>query len=145
MSNFELLSTKIPFYVPLEIKLHKSDDFLRIRETFTRIGVGSFSKKTLWQTCHIHHHKGKYYILHFLEMLIMDGHNVKIGPEDIKRRNSVANLIEQWGLCKITSTIGELSSQKLRIIPFKEKNEWSLNSKYSSFNPLNQSLHPEDD
>lgn len=133
MSIFDPLNKKIPYYAPLEIKLHKSDDFLRIRETLTRVGVGSFKKKTLWQTCHIVHCKGKYYILHFLEMLIMDNFNVKIGPEDIRRRNSVALLLKQWGLCEIKSNIGEPSTQKLRIIPYKEKNQWTLLSKYHKF------------
>lgn len=135
MSIFNNLIKKIPFYVPLEIKINKSDDFLRIRETLTRIGVGSFGKKTLWQTCHIVHYKGKYYILHFLEMLTMDGHNVKICPEDIKRRNSVAKLIQDWGLCEIKCNLGACSDQKMRIISHKEKNEWVLMSKYHSFDP----------
>lgn len=133
MSIFDNLTKKIPYYTPLEIKLHKSDDFLRIRETLTRVGVGSFKKKTLWQTCHIVHEKGKYYIFHFLEMLIIDNFNVKIGPEDIRRRNSVAQLLSQWGLCDIKSTLGECSHQKLRIIPYKEKSEWLLLSKYHKF------------
>lgn len=133
MSIFAPLYSKIPYYTPLEIKIKRSDDFLRIRETLTRIGVGSFKKKTLWQTCHIVHEKGKYYILHFLEMLIMDGQNLRISPEDIKRRNSVVKLLEQWGLCEIKSNLGTCSDQKLRIIAHKEKHEWSLLSKYHSF------------
>lgn len=135
MSIFNNLVKKIPFYTPLEIKINQSDDFLRIRETLTRVGVGSFSKKTLWQTCHIVHYKGKYFILHFLEMLTMDGNSVKISPEDIKRRNSVAKLLQDWGLCEIQNTLGECSDQKLRIIPYKEKKYWSLCSKYHSFDP----------
>ena len=103
MSIFNNLIKKIPFYTPLEIKIKKSDDYLRIRETLTRVGVGSFGKKTLWQTCHVVHHKGKYYILHFLEMLISENISVKITPEDIRRRNSVAKLLEEWGLCEIKS------------------------------------------
>lgn len=133
MPIFHHLYSKIPFYAPLEIKLNHSDDYLRIRETLTRIGVGSYSKKVLWQTCHIVHDKGRYYILHFLEMLIKDGYNLKISPEDIKRRNSVANLLSQWGLCTIKSQLGVCSDQKLRIIPYKEKEQWSLCSKYHSF------------
>lgn len=133
MSIFNNLVEKIPFYIPLEIKIKKSDDFLRIRETLTRVGVGSFSKKILWQTCHIVHYKGRYFILHFLEMLIMDGKSVKISPEDIKRRNSVAKLIQDWGLCEITTNLGECSTQKLRIITHKDKNNWTLCSKYYSF------------
>lgn len=135
MSIFNNLSNKIPFYVPAEIKLAKSDDFLRIRETLTRIGVGSFNKKTLWQTCHIIHHKGKYYIMHFLEMLMMDGHSVKIGPEDIRRRNSVVKLLEQWGLCVVKTKLGSCSDQKLRILSFKEKDQWTLLSKFHNFDP----------
>lgn len=132
MSILLPLYDKIPFYTPLEIKLNKSDDFLRIRETLTRIGVGSFNKKVLWQTCHIVHEKGKYYILHFMEMLLLEGNTIKIGPEDIMRRNSVGKLVEGWGLCSIKNTLGECSMQKLRIIPFKEKDQWSLMSKHTA-------------
>ena len=135
MSIFNNLIKKIPFYTPLEIKIKKSDDYLRIRETLTRVGVGSFGKKTLWQTCHVVHHKGKYYILHFLEMLISENISVKITPEDIRRRNSVAKLLEEWGLCEIKSNIGTCSDQKLRIIPYKEKQEWTLLSKYHLHDP----------
>lgn len=141
MSVFNNLYKKVPYYTPLEIKLHKSDDFLRIRETLTRIGVGSFNKKVLWQTCHIVHEKGKYYILHFLEMLVMDGHNVRLGPEDIRRRNSVARLLEQWGLCEFKSSVGKSSDQKLRIIAHKEKNLWQLQSKYNSFSESDTKEH----
>lgn len=125
-----ILQRKIPAYSPLEIRLNRSDDFLRIRETLTRIGVGSFGKKELWQTCHIVHDHGKYYIFHFLEMMLMDGQIAKITPEDIRRRNSIAKLLAQWGLCRIKSEMGESSNQKLRIIPHKEKHEWTLQSKY---------------
>ena len=135
MSIFNNLIKKIPFYVPLEIKIKKSDDYLRIRETLTRVGVGSFGKKTLWQTCHVVHHKGKYYILHFLEMLISENISVKITPEDIRRRNSVAKLLEEWDLCEIKSNVGLRSDQKLRIIPYKEKHLWTLLSKYHLHDP----------
>ena len=134
MTILSPLYSVIPFYKPLVITLHKSDDFLRIRETLTRIGVGSFSKKTMWQTCHILHEKGEYFILHFLEMLIKDGHPVKLSPEDIKRRNTVARLLEQWGLCSVVSGLGECSDQRLRVIPFNEKSQWTLDSKYNTYN-----------
>lgn len=130
MTELEKLYEKIPFYNPLEIRLHRSDDFLRIRETLTRIGVGSFGKKELWQTCHIIHVKGHYYIMHFMEMLILNGQNIKISPEDLMRRNSVAKLLEQWNLCSIKTNMGKCSEQKLRIIPYKEKEQWKLLSKY---------------
>lgn len=130
MTVFKNLYKKIPCYAPMEIKLRQSDDFLRIRETLTRVGVGSFAKKTLWQTCHILHDKGKYYVLHFLELLAMDGQRVKITPEDIRRRNTVTSLLCQWGLCDTVKPIGECSDQKLRIISYSEKHEWSLLSKY---------------
>jgi len=141
MSIFNNLHQKIPNYIPLEITLHKSDDFLRIRETLTRVGVGSFKKKTLWQTYHIVHHKGKYYILHFLEMLAMDGYNIRICPEDIRRRNSVAVLLNHWGLCDIENTLGQCSDQKLRILSHKEKDQWELLSKYHTFNANSQTEH----
>ena len=129
MYNFKHLHDAIPCYIPIEIKLGKSDDFLRIRETLTRIGVGSFVKKTLFQTCHIIHEKGKYYIMHFHEMNAISGKPVHLHPEDLRRRNSIAKLIEEWKLCKIVSPLGELSQQRVRIIPYKEKSQWTLMTK----------------
>ena len=133
----------IPFYQPLEIKLNRSDDFLRIRETLTRIGVGSYGKKILWQTCHLVHENGRYYILHFLEMLIKDGHNVRISPEDLRRRNSVGKLISDWGLCRIKTGLGKCSDQRLRIIKHGDRDQWTLMSKYHTFATDNEDLTQE--
>ena len=127
--SLENLYHKVPFYKPLEVTINTSDDYLRVRETLTRIGVGSFANKTLWQTCHIQYDSGKYYIMHFLEVLLMNGEDVSIRPEDIMRRNTVASLIVDWGLCSFVRTPGKLSDQMLRIIPYKEKGQWKLLSK----------------
>lgn len=131
MELFKTLEDRIPGYKPLEIRLKTSEDFLRIRETLTRIGVGSYKIKTLWQTCHIIHESGKYYICHFLEMKMIGGERVSISPDDIMRRNAVAKMLENWGLCDVVGKLGLQSPERLRVIPYKEKHEWNLVPKYT--------------
>jgi len=117
----------------LEVSLQKPDDFLKVRETLTRIGVSSRTEKKLWQSCHILHKKGKYYIVHFKEMFALDDLPTSINSEDIGRRNTIACLLEEWGLIKIvdkTKTTEKVPLNKIKILPFKEKGEWELCPKY---------------
>lgn len=114
----------------LEIELQERDDFLKIVETLTRIGLESRNKK-LVQTCHILHKRGKYYICHYRELFKLDGFDRTISDEDIARRNGIANLLVQWGLCKIVGDSEPSSLQKVKIIPYREKEEWTLKSNYT--------------
>jgi len=111
----------------LEITLQKPDDFLKIRETLTRIGVSSRTEKKLWQSCHILHKRGKYYIVHFKEMFALDDLPTSIDSDDIGRRNTIACLLEEWGLLKIVNKAkiaDKVPVNKIKILPFKEKNDW---------------------
>jgi len=117
----------------LEVSLQKPDDFLKVRETLTRIGVSSRAEKKLWQSCHILHKKGKYYIVHFKEMFALDDLPTSINSEDIGRRNTISCLLEEWGLIKIvdkTKITEKVPLNKIKILPFKEKGEWELCPKY---------------
>lgn len=114
----------------LEIELKERDDFLKIVETLTRIGLESRDKK-LVQTCHILHKRGKYYICHYRELFKLDGFDRELSEEDIARRNGIAQLLEQWGLCKILSSSEPASLQKVKVIPFSEKNDWTLKQNYT--------------
>lgn len=117
----------------LEVTLQKPDDFLKVRETLTRIGVSSRTEKKLWQSCHILHKKGKYYIVHFKEMFALDSLPTSINTEDTGRRNTIACLLEEWGLLKIvdnTKITDKVPLNKIKILPFKEKNDWELCPKY---------------
>jgi hypothetical protein len=114
----------------LEIELKEREDFLKIIETLTRIGIESRDKK-LVQTCHILHKRGKYYICHYRELFKLDGFERDISEEDILRRNGIALLLEQWNLCKILGNVEPNSLAKVKIIPFHEKNEWTLKANYT--------------
>ena len=117
----------------LEVTLQKPDDFLKVRETLTRIGVSSNKEKKLWQSCHILHKRGKYYIVHFKEMFALDDLPTSIADEDIARRNTIASLLEEWGLVKIVNkdkAKNKVSLSKIKILPYKEKGEWDLCPKY---------------
>jgi hypothetical protein len=106
---------------------------LKVRETLTRIGVSSRAEKKLWQSCHILHKKGKYYIVHFKEMFALDDLPTSINTEDTGRRNTIACLLEEWGLVKIvdkTKITDKVPLNKIKILPFKEKGEWELCPKY---------------
>lgn len=130
----------------LEVTLQKPDDFLKVRETLTRIGVSSRTEKKLWQSCHILHKRGKYYIVHFKEMFALDDLPTSINTEDIGRRNTIATLLEEWGLVKIAdkSKITEkVPLNKIKILPFKEKNEWELCPKYH-IGRSKKNIKPED-
>ena len=119
----------------IEVKLKTDEDFLKVRETLTRIGVASKKDKVLYQSCHILHKQGLYYIVHFKELFALDGKPSNFGEEDIGRRNTIANLIAEWGLValadpqKSKTPISPLS--QIKIIPYKEKDQWELVTKYS--------------
>jgi hypothetical protein len=119
----------------IEVTLNEQDDFLKVRETLTRIGVSSRKEKVLYQSCHILHKQGKYYITHFKELFALDGKPSNISENDIQRRNAIANLLEEWGLVKILNP--ELMKDNIaplhqvKIISFKEKEDWNLITKYN--------------
>lgn len=116
----------------VEIELKNPEDFLKIRETLTRIGVSSRKEKKLYQSCHILHKRGKYAILHFKEFFILDGLESDISDSDISRRNKICKLLEEWGLVTILDDDLEpmASMAQIKIIPHKEKSEWELVPKY---------------
>lgn len=123
--------------VGVEITLDDEDAFLKVRETLTRIGVSSRKEKVLYQSCHILHKQGRYVILHFKELFALDGKPSTIVENDIERRNAIVVLLEEWGLLKILKDEKEKIAEKvaplhqIKIISFKEKNEWDLVSKYT--------------
>lgn len=119
----------------IEVKIGEQEDFLKIKETLTRIGVASRKEKKLYQSCHILHKQGKYYIVHFKEMFLLDGKSADISKEDISRRNRIAILLEDWGLLKVIdkNKIEEdlAPMSHVKIINHKEKSEWQLVTKYN--------------
>lgn len=120
----------------VEVTLQEQDDFLKVRETLTRIGVASKKDKTLFQSCHILHKRGQYYIVHFKELFALDGKPTDITENDLSRRNAIANLLEDWGLIKIvnktqTETPPPIFLSQIKIISHKEKNDWQLVPKYN--------------
>ena len=116
----------------LEVSLKEPDDFLKIRETLSRIGVASRRERKLYQSCHILHKQGRYYIVHFKELFALDGKETNLSENDIARRKSIANLLRDWGLVEVKgdSTPTAPLSQ-IKIISFKEKDEWILETKYN--------------
>ena len=118
----------------LEVTLKAEDDFLKVRETLTRIGVSSKKENKLYQSCHILHKRGKFYIVHFKELFALDGLPTDIDDTDIGRRNTIANLLEEWGLVDIVeqkkASEPIVSLAQMKIIPFKDKQNWELVPKY---------------
>jgi len=118
----------------LEITLNEPDDFLKVRETLTRIGVASRRENKLFQSCHILHKQGRYFIVHFKELFLLDGKKANLEESDVMRRNTIATLLSDWGLIDIDGSSKELNCAPLRqikIIPFKEKTQWELCPKYN--------------
>ena len=119
----------------IEVKLNEGDDFLKVRETLTRIGVASRKEKNLYQSCHILHKQGRYFIVHFKELFALDGKPSNFSDSDISRRNTIANLLAEWGL--LTLVTPDLSKQpvapisQIKVLPFKEKDQWNLTAKYN--------------
>jgi len=119
----------------VEVSLLEQEDFLKIKETLTRIGVASKKDNTLYQSCHILHKQGKYYIVHFKELFMLDGKPSNFSEDDMSRRNTIATLLEQWGLLKVVRPeyIAELMApiSQIKIISHKEKDDWELVAKYN--------------
>jgi hypothetical protein len=119
----------------IEVTLTEQDDFLKVRETLTRIGVSSRKEKVLYQSCHILHKQGRYYIVHFKELFALDGKPSNLTENDIQRRNAIAKLLEEWGLVKILNPILMKDNiaplHQIKIISFKEKDDWQLITKYN--------------
>ena len=117
----------------LEVTLNEPDDFLKVRETLTRIGVASRKDKKLFQSCHILHKQGRYFIVHFKELFLLDGKKSNLEENDIARRNTIAQLMSDWGLISIEGSTTEplAPMRQIKIIPYKEKQEWELCPKYN--------------
>ena len=118
----------------VEVVLNEPDDFLKVRETLTRIGVASRKEKKIYQSCHILHKQGKYYIVHFKELFALDGKNTNLSLNDIQRRNRIIQLLSDWGLITIVTPekIADLAPlNQIKVLAFKEKDEWTLESKYN--------------
>ena len=119
----------------VEVKLKSDEDFLKVRETLTRIGVASKKEKKLYQSCHILHKQGQYYIVHFKELFRLDGKPTTITEEDIARRNTIANILAEWGLLSLVdkskseAPVANISS--IKIVSYKEKSNWKLEAKYN--------------
>ena len=118
----------------LEVTIKQPDDFLKVRETLTRIGVASRKDKTLYQSCHILHKQGKYFIVHFKELFALDGKTATLSEIDLQRRNTIAILLQDWNLIDITKkeeSENKAPLSQIKVLPFKEKNEWTLSAKYN--------------
>jgi len=119
----------------IEVKLTNDDDFLKVRETLTRIGVASRKDRTLYQSCHILHKQGRYFIVHFKELFALDGKPTDFEDADIGRRNAIANLLAEWGLIQLLDPekskdpIAPIS--QIKVLPYKEKDQWTLTPKYN--------------
>lgn len=119
----------------LEITLNEPDDFLKVRETLTRIGVASRKDKKLYQSCHILHKQGRYFIVHFKELFMLDGKKANLEDTDVERRNTIATLLSDWGLVTIQKKASDILKcaplRQIKIIPFKDKEQWELCPKYN--------------
>lgn len=119
----------------IEVRIAEEEDFLKIKETLTRIGISSRKDKILYQSCHILHKQGRYYIVHFKEMFYLDGKSSNFSEEDMSRRNKIAALLQEWGLLKIVDpakvAVPLASMNQIKIVSHKEKSEWILESKYN--------------
>lgn len=119
----------------IEVKIAEEEDFLKIKETLTRIGVASRKERKLYQSCHIFHKQGRYYIVHFKEMFLIDGKPSNFSDEDKGRRNKIISLLQDWGLLKVVEperiTDPLASMNQIKIINHKEKNDWTLEAKYN--------------
>lgn len=118
----------------LEVNLPEPDNFLKIKETLTRIGIASRKERKLYQSCHILHKQGRYFIVHFKELFALDGKESNLTNNDVERRNTVAVLLQDWGLLKVTSAASaepQASLSQIKVLSFKEKDEWELVPKYN--------------
>ena len=118
----------------VEVILNEPDDFLKVRETLTRIGVASRKEKTLYQSCHILHKQGKYYIVHFKELFALDGKRANLTVNDVQRRNRITQLLADWGLITIVNVdkiVDIAPLNQIKVLAYKEKDEWTLETKYN--------------
>ena len=116
----------------LEVTLKEPDDFLKVRETLSRIGVASRKERTLYQSCHILHKQGRYFIVHFKELFALDGKDTNLSENDIARRNTIANLLNDWGLIEVKGNIEPMAHlSQIKILSIREKDEWTLETKYN--------------
>ena len=116
----------------LEVVLREPDDFLKVRETLSRIGVASRKERKLYQSCHILHKQGKYYIVHFKELFALDGKETNLSENDISRRNTIAKLLSDWGLVEIMGEAEPVAPlSQIKILSYREKDEWTLETKYN--------------
>ena len=118
----------------VEVLLNEPDDFLKVRETLTRIGVASRKEKKLYQSCHILHKQGKYYIVHFKELFALDGKHANLTPNDVQRRNRIARLLSDWGLISVVkaeAVVDIAPLNQIKVLAFKDKSEWILEQKYN--------------
>jgi len=119
----------------VEISLAKEENFLKVKETLTRIGVASKKDRILYQSCHILHKQGKYYLVHFKELFKLDGKPANFDEKDVARRNTIANLLQEWGLIKVVNTQTTVEPvsplNQIKVLSFKEKHEWKLVPKYN--------------
>ena len=118
----------------VEVLLNEPDDFLKVRETLTRIGVASRKEKKLYQSCHILHKEGKYYIVHFKELFALDGKHANLTPNDVQRRNRIARLLSDWGLISVVKaeSVTDIAPlNQIKVLAFKDKGEWILEQKYN--------------
>lgn len=119
----------------VEIRLKDGNDFLKIKETLTRIGIASRKDRKLYQSCHILHKKGRYYLVHFKELFALDGKSTNFGDEDIGRRNTITALLEEWNLLEVVDKSKiespRIPMAQIKVIPFREKTKWTLEQKYS--------------
>ena len=119
----------------VEVVLGEPDDFLKVRETLTRIGVASRKEKKIYQSCHILHKQGKYYIVHFKELFALDGKKANITVNDVQRRNRITQLLSDWGLVSVVESANNIEDvaplNQIKVLAFKDKDEWTLESKYN--------------
>lgn len=128
------ISVSVEGYKPAEVSLKTQDDFLKIKETLTRIGVASRKDKTLYQSCHILHKQGRYFIVHFKELFALDGKSSDLSENDLQRRNTITHLLEDWGLVSIVDDIScedTAPLSQIKVLAFGEKKEWNLVAKYN--------------
>ena len=121
-------------YKMIEVKLNEPDDFLKVRETLTRIGVASRKEKKLYQSCHILHKQGKYYIVHFKELFALDGKYANLTVNDVQRRNRITRLLADWGLISVVKEdcIQDIAPlNQIKVLPYKDKGDWILEQKYN--------------
>ena len=130
----DLFHIDFPGYAPLEVILVKPDDFLKVRETLTRIGIASRKDQILYQSCHILHKQGRYFIVHFKELFALDGKQADLSDNDLQRRNTITKLLVDWGLVKVVDPkryADQAPLSQVKVIAFKDKHNWNLQTKYN--------------